>query len=1200
MHKRLTVGLAAAGLFVVLAAGMKLATAQAVTGTLLGTVQDTTGAVVPNANITLTNDGTDVTNKTTSSQQGFYTFPNLVPGQYSITVEAKGFKTEVAKHNQVNVEQSTRVDVTLSPGAVNEQVTVTGMTPLVETTTSDLGTSIDSTQINNLPINGRSPQMLMQLAPGSTPTAWGAGNGEDSSTAATTAPGGGGGGAYTETNGFPFESNLYLVDGVSDVELENGYMGLQIPFDFIGEMKLETSDPTAEYGTFGAQVSNITTKSGTNKFHGQVYEYNRNTDFNAPDYFSGLNPPFHYNLFGGEVDGPIIKDKLFFSFDLEWLKLATGSSGLQSSPTAAARSGNLSAFDSKGAGPITNPHACYLIAKANGAANPQDCTASAADTVAGTADTIPASDISPIAAAFLSPSVWPLPNLSGALNNATQVLVNDASLPQEDARVDWAFSQNDRFFARFGYSIRHQTQPLYFGADTSPNPFMNGGDTENTNQLSNNVLGWDHTFGSSGTMINELRLGYSRYNTADFTAAFAKYPNENNTLGVPNGNIAAYPDTSGIAAVSINGFEGTGDGGWIPQTTGRVSNIYQINDAFALVHGRHNLKFGVAINPIQARVFNAQNDPRGQLNASGNYTGTGTDGASLADWLLGGLSYVARDHFFDKPNTRTNEYGEFAQDDYRLSNKVTLNLGVRYDIYTHPVDTKNLQSNFVTEGANAGFIQVASSSNRGPNVNTYYGNLAPRIGVAYTPDSGKTAIRGAYGISYFNANFGADGGTLERNFPELLQENNSAISNQACATQTYASALYSACGSFILANGLPGTASGGVYSPIVQPSLTAGGLVADPKGFGVYEVAQNFRPSRADNWNLSVERQLGANMTIHAAYVGTKGSYLYDDWQLNECNPTSFTSGPTYAQLQAEYNSPGWQSLPPAQLAQQPYPGTPYCYPYYAFPSDPNYPASADGNVSTVDFRNSGARSHFNAGEAVFERRAGSNLTFTGAYTWSKLMDSYTGAQLDNYDLNEYLTQDSWHHANFPQTLILTYVYTLPFGRGQKYANSVSPAEDAIVGGWTISGVTDFRSGGPLLIGASNGALLSQSDDQNASMRANFSCPVANNPHQYNKAVTANWLDTGCWSQPQGFVFGNGKVGEGGAYGPRYQEWDMSFAKAIRITESMQLQVQGQFFNIFNHVNLHTPDTGVQDGNFGKINSDFNPRQGQLGMVLSF
>jgi carboxypeptidase family protein/TonB-dependent receptor-like protein len=1179
MQKRLAVQLIIAGLTILLSLGARTTLGQAVTGTLLGTVQDSTGAVVPNANVTVTNEGTGVVNKATTGPQGFYTFPNLAPGRYSAMVEAAGFKSEISRDNQVNVEQSTRVDLALSPGTVSQQVTVTGTAPLVETTTSDLGTTIDQTQLSNLPINGRSPQMMMQLAPGSTPAAWGAGNGEDSSTAATTAPGGGGGGAYTSTNGFPFQSNLYLVDGVSDVELENGYMGLQVPVDFVGEMKLETNTPTAEYGTFGGQVSNLTTKNGTNRFHGQLFEFNRNTDFNEPDHFSKLNAPFHYNEFGGEVDGPIVKNKLFFAGDLQWLKLATGSSGIVSLPTQAARSGNLSAFDSNGRGPITNPHACSLIAGANGAAAPADCTASAAIAGSGTADTIPASDISPIAAAFLNPSVWPLPNLSGSVNNASFVQLNDASMPQEDVRVDYAFSQNDRFFARFGYSNRTLTQPLVAGASTTPAKFMNDGNINATNQTTNDVVGWDHTFGRNGTMINQLRIGYSRFATTGFTTAYGVA--ENNALGVPNGNIAAYGETSGIAAVEVgafnfNGnFSATGDPGWVPDTLGRLSNIYQFNDAFTLVHGRNIWKFGFVLEPIQARVFNSQNDPRGQLSASGNYTGSGTPGSTLADWLVGGLNAVDRDHFFDRPNTRTKDIGEFAQDDLRLTSKLTLNLGVRYDIYTHPVDVKNLQSNFIKSGVNGGEIQIASSSNRGPNVNTFFGNVAPRVGFAYTPDSGKTAIRAAFGISYFNDNFGADGGTLERNYPELEQENNNAVQSNCTSLYTGSgvytgkgAALYSQCGSFILANGLPGTTAGQVYSPIVQPAnATPGALVFSPAGFGVYDVASNFRQDQAAAWNVSVERQLGSSMSLHAAYVGTAGNHLYHDYQLNQCNPPSF-------------------SVATAQ------PAYPQCLPYYTFPQNPNWTTADNGSITSVDFRNSGGKSHYNAGQFVFERRQGANLTLTAAYTWSKMMDNINNP-IDSYDTHEELDTVGWQRNNFPQVLTVTYVYTLPLGRGHQFANSISPIEDAIVGGWTVSGVTWFRSGAPLLMSASSGGLL----PQNGGQRANYNCAEPVNPR-----TVSQWFDTSCFSAPSGFVFGNAGVAEGSIYGPRYLSWDMSFGKAVHLAEHMQLQFQAQFFNIFNHVNYQSPDTNVSDGptKFGVISSDFLPRQGQLGMTLSF
>ena len=451
------------------------------------------------------------------------------------------------------MEQSTRVDITLSPGQVSQEVTVTGSTPLVESTSSDLGETIDQTQISSLPVNGRLVALVMQLAPGTTPAAWGAGNPEDASGAASTAPGGGGGGDYTSANGFPFQGNLYLVDGVSDVELMNAYMGLQIPFDFVSEMKLETSDPTAEYGTFGGMVSNITTKTGTNRFHGQVFEYNRNNDFNEPDYFSKINPPFHSNQFGGEVDGPIIRDKLFFSADLQWLKIAEGSSGITSVPTAAARSGNLSGFDVSGAGPITNPMACEYERRGQRVASAAPCTASWRLRLPGPMTRFRPPDIEPIAGSasgYLQSSVWPLPNLSGQVNNATYVQLNDASMPQEDARVDWAFSQNDRFFARMSYS-QPEPQTAVAGREQHvPAVFMNNGNANATNQTTNDVVGWDHTF--SATMMNQFRIGFSRFASSEWSTA--NRIAENNALGVPNGNIAAFPDTSGIADVNINGF----------------------------------------------------------------------------------------------------------------------------------------------------------------------------------------------------------------------------------------------------------------------------------------------------------------------------------------------------------------------------------------------------------------------------------------------------------------------------------------------------------------------------------------------------------------------------------------------------------------------------------------------------------------------
>ena len=1104
---------------------------QAVTGTLLGTVLDSTGAVVPNANVIITNEGTGVSNHMPTSPQGFYTFPTLDPGRYSVAVSAPGFKTTVAKGNLVQVEQSTRVDVTLSPGTVDQQVTVTGQNPLVETTTSDLGTVIDAQQINNLPVNGRLFQTLMFLAPGTTPAAWGD-QIENPAAAGSTAPGGGGGGTYSSVNGFPFQGNLYLVDGVLNVEPQNAYITIAIPFADIAEMKMETNNPTAEYGTFGGAVVNLTTKTGTNQLHGQLFEYVRNTDFNAKDAFSHLNPPYHANQFGGEIGGPILRDKLFFSGDFQELLQHAGGSGLLSVPTAAMRTGDLSAFGS----PITNTAACQMIATANGLPGAVPCSA----------NSVPTADISPIAAALLNPSVIPLPNRPGTANNFSYAVVGTETMPQFDVRGDYAFSDKDRFFVRSSYAHRKYTSP-------SPGTvFMNGGNAYGNNSSFNDVVGWNHFFNSN--MINEARVGFSRYYTVDFNNAYGI--EENNLLGIPNGNIGGLPITSGIAQFfpnNQNGWSSTGDPGWVPNGLGRLANIFEYVDTVSMIRGHHSLKLGVNAERVQTSVRNAQNDPRGIVSFGGGYTGTGTQGSSLADLLVGGPSEVQRDLFPSTPATRVTYLGIFGQDDLRVNQKLTLNLGIRWDLYTAPVDAHNHQSNFVTSGANAGMIQIASSSNRGPNLNTYYGNVAPRVGAAFTPDNGKTALRGAFGMSYFPDNFGANGGTLERNYPETLIENNFAT-NSNCSTPITPTGLYSGCGSLIMSNGLPGITPG-VYTPLVEPPTTPGGFISPPAGFGVFSVVSNFRQDVALAWNVSIERQVSSDMSFRMAYVGTAGRNLYHDYQLNQCNPTSFTEATAL-------------------------PAYPSCLPFYAI----------NPNITTVDSRNSTGKSHYNAMQLEFQKRAGRGLTLTGAYTWSKMMDNINNP-IDSYAMREELDTANWQRNNYPQSAVFSYVYELPLGRNKQWLNGGSAWTNALVGGWAFTGITSFRSGAPLLVSASSSDLL----PQNGGQRADYVCHGQSNPH-----TNAEWFDTSCFAQPQGFRYGNGGVGE--VYGPRYQNWDLGMYKVFAFgpNERQQIKFVANFFNAFNHVNRQNPDTGVTDSNFGVVSSDFLPRQGQLGLSYSF
>jgi hypothetical protein len=1146
----------------VLALGLVAGTAfgQQINGTIVGSVTDSSGAAIVGADVVARNTNTGVAYRTTTGSAGFYTIPNLPAGTYSVVVESKGFKRAEATTNAVRVEEETRVDFALVPGAVSETVEVTSNPPQVQSTTSDLGTVLEGQQIENLPINGRLFQLTLFLVPGTTPGAWGDQD-ENPAAAGTVLGGGPGNGTYAAVNGVGFAGNLFLVDGVTNVEPQNAYISINTPFAAIQEMKIETSVPTAEFGTFGGAVVNLTTKSGTNEIHGQAFEYYRSDSLNARDSFATTKNPYSAHQFGGALGGPILKNKLFFFADFQELRQNSTSPSALTIPTAAMRTGNLSALDINGAGPITNANACAIIATANGLPG-VPCTASPAVTAPGTYDTVPAADISPIANALMSTTYVPSPNVNTACAvslTCANYLANNPLIetaPQFDARVDWAYSDKDRFFVRESYLHRDYNNP-------SPgNEYLYGGNGSATNNNHNAVIAWDHLF--SVTLSNEFRFGFNRYNTADFVPAFGT--DANNALGIPNGNLQNLELTSGIAQFKIQGINSgnplVGDMGPIPNGLGRLANIFSYVDTVTWIKGRHNFKFGGSINRYQTSVRNPQNDPRGIFNFGGGFTGSG-----FADFLVGGPSGVDRDLFPSTPATRVLFTGLFAQDDIRINQQFTLNLGLRWDVFTTPVDAHNAQSNFVSSGPDAGLIQIASSGNRGPNVDTYLGNWAPRIGFAYSPDNGKTALRAGFGISYFPDHFGADGGTLERNYPETLIENNSS-SQSTCATTIVPTALYSGCGSLILANGLPGnTVGSGPYSPLVVPTGGApgsGGLISPPAGFGVFQIAKNFRQDTIDSWNISIQRQLTHDMFVTAAYVGTNGNHLYNDYQLNQCNP-------------------------PEIVATNPYPS---CLPFY----------SLNPNITTVDFRNSAGESRYNAGQFQVIKKTSVGLTMTAAYTWSKMLSNVVNP-ISPYDTSLQLVGTGWQTGNYPQNFVVSYSYDLPVGRGRRFVPDASGVKQAVIGGWAVSGITTFRSGGALLMNAPSSLLPPQ-----ATMEvANYDCSGTNpgNPH-----TRAEWFNVSCWSSPAENTIGNARTGTGHVYGPGLQNWDFSLNKSASINERFAFRFEANFFNIFNHTNLSNPNTNCNAaalavctaaGGFGAITSDNGlPRMIQLGFKFVF
>ena len=929
---------------------------QAITGTLVGTVRDATGAVIPAAQVTATNLDTNVALSTVSGSGGDYTIPTVPPGRYKVSAQITGFATAVNSDVNVQIQQTTRVDFSLSPGQTTQEVNVTAELPLVQSTTSDLGHVIESRQIQALPLNGRLFEQLVTIVPGTIQAGWGD-FAENPSAAGALTP------TQAVVNGLPWSGNYYMVDGVHNTEPLNAFISITPPLDSVDSFKVETSNPNAEYGSFGGAIVNLTIKSGTNGFHGEAFDFLRNDALNARDFFAQTRAPYKSNQFGGTFGGPLIKDRLFFFAAYQNLIANQGQTNTLTVPTALQRQGILTEGSQ---GQIYDPTNGQLF----------------------TGRTIPTSRIDPIA--LKVENLFPLPNQPGLANNYIDNSVNTVRAPQGDIKIDFQATTRDHIFGRESVAQKTYTNP------SPANMFMYGGpNSEAFNQ--NAVLGWDRTI--TPTMVNNLRIGFNRFNVVDTANSYGI--NENNALGIINGNIPDLPYTSGIARFEISGFNVsnnlggsssslTGDPGWT--NAKRVANIFDYTDGLTWIKGKHTLKFGGDIQQIQSSLTNSQDDPRGIFRFDANYTSNGGaagTGNAYASFLLGSPNQVWRDFVNTVPAVRMLFAGFYVQDDYRITSSLTLNLGVRWDLFTRPVEKYNRQSNFDPA---TGLIDVASSDNRGPNVDNHYGNWGPRVGLAYSPDNGKTAVRAAFGISYFPDNFGATGGTLERNYPFFtLGRFNSP---------TQFTPFWN-----LSANGLP--------APIVVP-YTSGGTLAPPPGFGVFFVAKGFKQDEAQVWNFSIERQLPSNMMISAAYVGTHGVHLYRDLQLN-------------------------QSLPgPGNFT----------------PRLPFYPVAP--NIPTVDQRNGDGMSRYNALQIKAEKRFTSGLSFLASYTWSKTMDNTTTILYPYDDKLNYSLSQGFKLVDVPQNFVFSYNYELPFGKGK------SGVAGRLLTGWSINGITTFQAGQPL------------------------------------------------------------------------------------------------------------------------------------------
>ena len=868
--------------------------AQATSGTILGTIQDQSGAVIPDAIVTIANVGTAESKTTKTDASGNYEVLYLIPGSYRVSATKQGFSKAEREAFPLNVDQKAKIDLTLKLGSATETVTITGDAPQLKTESSEAGEVIESTQITSLPLNVRNFAQFMDLTTGTSPNYSAQGG-----TVNADHPEGI---SATNVNGLPSDGNNWQLDGVSNNEGFFSVLTVNPSVDAIQEFKAITSNYSAEFGRAGGANVQISIKSGTNKFHGVAFEFLRNSALDANDYFSDQNkspiPPFKQNQFGANLGGPIVKDKAFFFGDYEGFRSSLGATEIMTVPTLLQRQGIFTEKD-----PITGVSQPTIYDPITKIAEPSNTIAS----------------IDPVAANIIA--LLPLPNITGPggaellSNNYFGKDTTSHNVDQGDGRVDYRISEKNQAFARYSVLDTILQQPPFLGKAAGGDPFLAAISTSFNQNIAISEV---HTF--SPRLLNEFRFGFNKVHLN--WAAFDVNSNESATVGIPGVNdFCAF--CGGLAHIAITGMSGFGHTPYAP--TYRHDSVLEWIDNVTMVQGRNTFKLGIDFSNIHASLFQTSN-PVGEFDFNSNMTSDGTGSATaggigVASFLTGNAVTVSRDSMSGYPHYLTKQFFPFVQDDFRVTPKLTLNLGARYEIYTAAKELHNDQANFDLTTGNLLDACIATTCSGG--VKTSYGNAEPRIGFAYSVNP-KTVIRGGFGVSAFPPGSGGQLGTLAENEPwEEGQQFNSATPSTPGPT---------------LANGIPG------LTPLqLRPGAGPGAYIAT--GSHIYWLDPNLRQTKAFQWNLDVERALAPNLLLDVAYVGNSvvGIYLNVPGNYAELDPTSKLS------IQERR-------------------------PYYATNPD----------LQQFGKRLNVGHSDYHSLQAKVDKKFSHGLSFLGAYTWSK------------------------------------------------------------------------------------------------------------------------------------------------------------------------------------------------------------------------
>lgn len=1161
--------------------------AQTTSGSILGTVTDPSGAVIPGGSVTLINSGTDEKRTVQSSNSGDYTFVNVLPGTYEVDFAQNGFQTYKRQNVLVTVTAAVRIDAKLQVGNVSQVVSVNTAPPALDTEPGALGQLIEGKQVEEMPLNGRNVFNLLILAPGVVPQGSTGGNplGNQANGTYTNNTGFGN---YQIGGGMSNESAFYL-DGTP---LNTTYINspaLVPTQDAIQEFRVDSNAVSAEFGRFAGGVINMASRSGTNDIHGALYEYIRNRVLNSNTYFNKHNPAsvvptpaFTQNQYGVSVGGPLKRDKLFGFFSWEGFALRRGNPLLTTVPSAAFRAGDFSALCSSynSAGVCSSPTGTQLYDPYTtcGITGSPACPAGRTPGRLPFANNqVPLSRLDVASKQFQT--LYGAPNRAATINpnngQPTNNFATNVSLGgntnQFNGRLDFSVSEKQRIFGRYSY---------WSGTSLPSDPFhVNFGGLNSYTGAQNFVLGDTYTF--NPRTVGDFRISYLRstngftpqqvgYNVALFGPAYAALAPQL-TLPVPP-----------LASNGYTGFSGTDNRS--------IVNNYIAAGSITKILGRHSLKFGGEVRH-NGWNFAQSNQAGGTFSFDQGFTSQLTStGSQVANTGYAGASFFlgtpASGNAISIAYTDGLNYylGAYLQDTFTVTRKFTVTPGIRWEFpetFTEKRDqlTVLLPNASDPLGAQVGLpglkgqIALVNSPAYSPRqvLTNRYDLFSPRVNVAYTPNP-SMSIRAGYGLSWIP--------------PDMVDYSLSPFQSSVNAATTTAVTSVSGTSSLYPAATFGNPFPQGLVPPIghnvaLLPSIVEGQSVISPNPYNPFGYAQQ--------WNLEVQQQLPGNFLLDLGYAGSKGTHLaFSTRQLNEL-PDAYLSQGTA--LNTQVANPFFGYIKNGALSGATIARAQLLRPY------PQFTGFSDTGGGQGD-------SHWNSLQTRMLKRFKGGSILTGSYTWSKLIsntDTLT-SWLESHgtagiqDWNNLRAEKSLASFDVPHRVVVSYVLDLPFGNHRRYFAGAGPLVNRVIGGWAVNGITIVQSGFPLAFTTAT----NQTNSQGGGSRPNV---VSD-----NKRITGSaqfrinrWFNTGAFVAPPAFTFGNESRVDSTLRGAGVANWDFTLSKAVPITERVSFDFKAEVFNIFNRVQFGDPGTSVGSATFGVVSSQVNnPRQIQFAGRLSF